>query len=124
MLYKVKSGDNLINIAKNNNTTTTKIIELNNLKKPYIIKIGQTRKTFQERLTSYNCGNVYNWRTASTTNIKIKQSMVATRAIFNLYLYDCSDEPYVLEWHGIRSAEFAAPKSLAVEDIMIKKFIF
>ena len=58
----------------------------------YIIKIGSSRTTFKKRLGSYNCGVVNNWRTASTTNIKILQSFVTTRAEFNLYLYDCSEE--------------------------------
>lgn len=90
----------------------------------YMIKIGQTRLTFQKRLGSYNCGVVYNWRTASTTNIKILQSFVTTRLTFRLYLYDCSDCPYVLkDWHGVTSQPFASPKSLAVEDIMIKQFM-
>lgn len=88
----------------------------------YIIKFGQSRTTFKQRLGSYNCGVVFNWRTASTTNIKILQSMVATRLKFNLYLYDCSTEQYILNWHGERSVPFASPKSLAVEDIMVKKF--
>lgn len=88
----------------------------------YIIKFGQSRTTFKKRLGSYNCGVVNNWRTASTTNIKMLQSMVSTRLIFNLYLFDCSTEPYVLSWHGEQSVKFASPKSLAVEDIMIKKF--
>lgn len=91
--------------------------------KEYIIKIGSSRKTFKDRLQSYNCGCVYNWRTASTTNIKILQSMVTTRAEFKLYLYDCSDEVYVIDWRGVRSVQFASPKALAVEDIMVKKFI-
>ncbi|BCZ17590.1 hypothetical protein NHP190003_08720 [Helicobacter sp. NHP19-003] len=91
--------------------------------KEHIIKIGQTRKTFKERLGSYNCGTVYNWRTASTTNIKITQSMVATRLPFKLYLCDCSDDPYTIVWHGVESAPFPSPKSLAIEDIMVKKFI-
>ncbi len=89
----------------------------------HIIKIGQTRTPFKARLNSYNCGSVYNWRTASTTNIKIKQSMVTTRQIFNLYIYDCSEDQYIIVWHGVKSSPFASPKSLAVEDIMIKKFI-
>nr|WP_321431409.1 hypothetical protein [uncultured Campylobacter sp.] len=116
------SSDEAKNIFTNSSGTSY-ILTCKIDNKEHIIKIGQTRKTFEERLTSYNCGCVYNWRTASTTNIKIKQSMVATRKTFNLYLYDCSDEPYVLEWHGEHSIEFASPKSLAVEDIMIKKFI-
>lgn len=90
--------------------------------KEYIIKFGQSRTTFKQRLGSYNCGVVFNWRTASTTNIKVLQSMVATRLQFNLYLYDCSTEPYILNWHGETSVPFASPKSLAVEDIMVKKF--
>lgn len=91
--------------------------------KEYIIKIGSSRKTFKDRLQSYNCGCVYNWRTASTTNIKILQSMVTTRALFKLYIYDCSDDLYVIDWRGVRSVPFASPKALAVEDIMVKKFI-
>ena len=89
----------------------------------HIIKIGQTRTPFKARLQSYNCGSVYNWRTASTTNIKIKQSMVTTRLTFRLYLYDCSSDQYTITWHGVKSSPFASPKSLAVEDIMIKKFM-
>ena len=91
--------------------------------KEHIVKFGQSRTTFKQRLGSYNCGVVNNWRTASTTNIKMLQSFVATRATFNLYLYDCSDEVMIIEWRGEKSVPFASPKSLAVEDIMIKKFI-
>ena len=87
-----------------------------------IIKIGQTRNTFKDRLSSYNCGCVNNWRTASTTNLKLKQSMVVTRLPVNLYLYDCQ-KTEVFEWHGVKSVPFASPFSLAVEDIMIKEFI-
>ncbi len=88
----------------------------------YIIKIGNTRTTFKKRLGSYNCGVVNNWRTASTTNIKILQSMVTTREELNLYLYDCSEDKVSIEWRGIKSVPFASPKTLAVEDIMIKQF--
>ena len=91
--------------------------------KEYIIKIGSSRTTFKKRLGSYNCGYVNNWRTASTTNIKILQSMVTNRITLNLYLFDCSQDLYVIDWHGIRSVPFASPKALAVEDIMIKQFI-
>lgn len=91
--------------------------------KEYVIKIGSSRTSFKKRLGSYNCGVANNWRTASTTNIKILQSMVTTRLDFKLYLYDCSDEPYTINWHGIQSVLFASPKALAVEDIMVKQFI-
>lgn len=91
--------------------------------KEHIIKIGSSRTTFKKRLGSYNCGVVNNWRTASTTNIKILQSMVTTRKDLNLYLYDCSDDYYVTVWHDVTSVKFASPKALAVEDIMVKKFI-
>lgn len=87
-----------------------------------IIKIGQTRNTFKNRLGSYNCGCVTNWRTASTTNIKLKQSMVTTRQKIELYLFDCQ-KTETFEWHGIKSVPFASSFSLAVEDIMIKQFI-
>lgn len=89
----------------------------------YIVKIGQTRTPFKKRLQSYNCGCVFNWRTASTTNIKILQSMVTTRLVYKLYICDCSEDKTTIIWHGIESVPFASPKSLAVEDIMVKKFI-
>lgn len=91
--------------------------------KEHIIKIGSSRTTFSKRLGSYNCGVVNNWRTASTTNIKILQSMVTTRLEYNLYLYDCSEDLVIIDWRGVRSVPFASPKALAVEDIMVKKFI-
>lgn len=89
--------------------------------KEYFIKIGQTRTPFKDRLSSYNCGTVNNWRTASTTNIKMLQSMLSTRLIFKLYIYDCN-EKIQFNYHGCLSSYFASPKSLAVEEIMLKKF--
>jgi hypothetical protein len=88
----------------------------------HIIKIGCSRTTFKARLGSYNCGTVNNWRTASTTNIKILQSFVTTRSKFKLYLYDCSEEVVQVTWHGVQSVPFASPKMYAVEDILVKKF--
>lgn len=73
-------------------------------------------------MQSYNYGTVSNWRTVSTINIKLLQSFVTARLEFNLYLYDCNDELYILKWHNTKSISFASPKSLAVEDIMVKKF--
>ncbi len=90
--------------------------------KEHIIKIGNSRNTFKDRLNSYNCGVITNIRTASTTNLKILQSFVATRKEFNLYLLDCSDVT-TFKWHGVDSVPFASPKGLAYEDILIKKFI-
>lgn len=89
----------------------------------HIVKIGQTRTPFKNRLQSYNCGCVANWRTASTTNIKILQSMVTTRLTFKLYLCDCSADAYQIVWYGVTSNSFATPRSLAIEDIMIRQFI-
>lgn len=87
----------------------------------YFIKIGQSRTPFKNRLSSYNCGTVNNWRTASTTNIKMLQSMLATGLVFKLYIYDCN-EKIQFNYHGCLSSYFASPKSLAVEEIMLKKF--
>ncbi|WP_457639595.1 LysM peptidoglycan-binding domain-containing protein [Persephonella sp.] len=42
--YRVKKGDNLSKIAKKYGTTVSRIIKLNNLKKPYIIRPGQKLK--------------------------------------------------------------------------------
>ena len=91
--------------------------------KEHIIKFGQTRTAFKSRLGSYNCGVVNNWRTASTTNIKILQSFVTTRATFNLYIRDCSKDVVTFEWAGEKSVPFASPFSLAIEDICMKKFV-
>jgi len=89
--------------------------------KEHIVKFGQTRTPFSARLGSYNCGVINNLRTASTTNIKILQSLVACAVPFNLYLYDCG-EPQIFNWQGEVSVPFASSLPLAVEDIMIKKF--
>ena len=42
--YVVKSGDNLTKIAKNNDMTLQELIELNEIKSPYVIKPGQKLK--------------------------------------------------------------------------------
>ena len=42
--YVVKSGDNLTKIAKNNDMTLQELVELNEIKSPYIIKPGQKLK--------------------------------------------------------------------------------
>jgi len=42
--YKVKKGDSLSKIAKRFNTSVKKLIALNNLKKPYILRPGQKLK--------------------------------------------------------------------------------
>ena len=113
-----QSAENIFNQSLGVSYLITSIID----NSEHIIKTGQSRTTFKQRLGSYNCGVVYNWRTASTTNIKMLQSMLATRLEYRLYIYDCSNEPYILDWHGEKSVPFSSPKSLAVEDIMIKKF--
>ena len=43
-IYIVKSGDNLSTIASNHNMTLNEIANLNNLKKPYTLKVGQKLK--------------------------------------------------------------------------------
>ncbi len=40
-IYIVKSGDNLSTIAENNNMSLSELAELNNIKKPYALKVGQ-----------------------------------------------------------------------------------
>lgn len=42
--YTVKSGDNLTKIAKKYNTTVATLVELNNIKKPNVIRVGQVLK--------------------------------------------------------------------------------
>jgi len=49
--YKVRKGDNLSKIAKKYNTTVKRIIQLNNLKKPYIIRPGQKLKIEKKVIT-------------------------------------------------------------------------
>ena len=89
----------------------------------HIIKFGQSRTSFKQRLGSYNCGVVNNWRTASTTNIKILQSFLTTRLPFRLYIRDCSDDVVSFTWAGEKSVPFASPLALAIEDICMKKFV-
>ena len=88
----------------------------------YIIKIGQTGGTFEDRLGSYNCGYVTNWRTASTTNIKIVQSFVATRKVFNLYIRDCGMLAKKYKWAHRSTALIASPLVEAIENICLQRF--
>ena len=44
MYYTVKSGDNLTNIAKKYNVSVTSIVQLNNIKNPNLIYVGQKLK--------------------------------------------------------------------------------
>ena len=87
----------------------------------YIIKIGSSRTTPKARLASYNCGVTFNWRTASTTNIKILQSLLLTRLNYKFYILP-SDKQTTFNWHGVTSVPFASSQSLAYEDILIKEF--
>jgi len=50
--YRVKRGDNLSKIAKKYNTTVRRIIQLNRLKKPYIIRPGQKLK-IEKKVVTY-----------------------------------------------------------------------
>ena len=49
--YRVKKGDSLSKIAKKYNTTVSRLIKLNNLKKPYIIRPGQKLKVEKREIT-------------------------------------------------------------------------
>ncbi len=49
--YRVKKGDSLSKIAKKYNTTVSRIIKLNGLKKPYIIRPGQRLKVEKREVT-------------------------------------------------------------------------
>lgn len=93
--------------------------------KEYIIKIGSSRNTFNDRLASYNCGTVTYRKSgsASTTNYRILQSLVATRKEFNLYLLDFPDDTAPYEWHGITSPVFPSSKCFAYEYILINQYI-
>lgn len=90
-------------------------------RKEHIIKIGQSRTTFEKRLQSYNCGTVFNWRTASTTNIKILQSFVSTGLEFKLYIWKSKNQESMV-FYGEQSSVFASSEILAVEEIMLRMF--
>ena len=49
--YRVKKGDSLSKIAHRYHTTVSRIIKLNNLKKPYIIRPGQRLKIEKREVT-------------------------------------------------------------------------
>lgn len=93
--------------------------------KEYIIKIGSSRNTFNNRLDSYNCGTVTNRKSgsASTTNYRILQSLVATKKEFNLYLLDFPDDPTPYEWYGITSPVFPSSRCFAYEYILINQYM-
>ena len=49
--YVIKKGDSLLSIAKKNNTELIKLADLNGIKKPYSVKIGQKIKIVDEKAT-------------------------------------------------------------------------
>lgn len=93
--------------------------------KEYLIKIGSSRNTFNDRLNSYNCGTVTNRKSgsASTTNFRILQSFVATRKEFNLYLLPFPDDTKSYKWHGIISPIFPSSRCFAYEYILINQYM-
>ena len=89
----------------------------------YIIKIGQTGKTMEERQSSYNCGNSVNRRngTCSTTNFRIKQSL-ANGLVFNIHVLDCSADNKVYRIGKYYSVEVAGGMPMGYEDILNQAF--
>lgn len=69
--YVVKSGDNLTKIAKNNDMTLQELVELNEIKSPYIIKPGQKLK-----VSSNEPIVVVQQSTKTTNNNNIKKTEV------------------------------------------------
>lgn len=99
---------------------------INNIE--FIFKIGMSRKTWEERLQSYNCGKKKyreNKGTNSTTNYKVLQTICHIQkhnpeTVFNLYLYGDGDDTEVI-WKGI-NAGYSSPDQripIAVEHILI-----
>jgi len=87
-----------------------------------------SRKTWEERLQSYNCGKKKyreNKGTNSTTNYKVLQTICNIQkhnpdVIFNLYLYGEGNNEEVM-WKGI-NAGYSSPDQripIAVEHILI-----
>ena len=89
----------------------------------YIIKIGQTGKTMEERQSSYNCGNAVNRYngTCSTTNFRIKQSL-ASGLVFNIHVLDCSTDNKVYTIGKYSSVEVAGGMPIGYEDILNQAF--
>ncbi|MDD2840165.1 MAG: M23 family metallopeptidase, partial [Rickettsiales bacterium] len=65
-VYVVQAGDNLISIAAKNNMTTAEIADLNNLKKPYPIRIGQKLKISKNVVVVRSADN----KNVETTTVK------------------------------------------------------
>jgi len=72
IVYTVKKGDTLIKIALTYGTTYQSIAQLNNIKSPYTIEIGQKLKIIQKKITdlvqspisaSHYKTSPYGWRT-------------------------------------------------------------
>ena len=66
-IYKVVSGDNLTKIAKANNTTVNELVQLNGIKNPNLIYVGQEIKIPVEEAAPAPAAPSY-----ATTTYKIK----------------------------------------------------
>lgn len=92
-------------------------------KKEFVIKIGETRKTFAERLKSYNCGNLNDIDTASKTNIRILQTIVANSHLkFYVYLLDCS-VMQDFSFGDVKSKKYPSSYRIAVQDICLNEYM-
>ncbi len=89
----------------------------------YIIKFGETSLTFIERINSYNCGCVNAFNSASKTNWRFVQSIVANRDyIFKMHVKDCSQLSKKFKWGGKTSSLYASSFRKAVQEICLLNY--
>jgi len=89
--YKVKSGDNLITIAKRYNTTTKEIIENNNLKENGIIRVGQVLKISTDKKIIKNSTETTKQTIAVSKKGKIEYKVVSGDTLYTIaHSHHCS----------------------------------
>lgn len=74
ILYKVQKGDTLSEIAEKNNTTVSHLVQINNIKNPNLIYVGEilTISCNHNNSNGNNSGNENNNTNKDTINYKIK----------------------------------------------------
>ena len=124
--YNVKQGDTLSSIAKNNNTSLLKLLEINNLENPDILNIGTKLKmpvNIKQQRVSREKNNNYVIKRgdnlfdiAKNNNLNLQQLLDANPLIKNSNQINVGREITVPQFGNTYKAEAEARRNLPIEE--------
>lgn len=124
--YSVKQGDTLSSIARNNNTSLLKLLEINNLENPDIINIGtklkmpvnmKQQRIEREKKNNYIIKKGDNlFDIAKNNNLNLQQLLEANPLIKNTNQINVGREITVPQFGNIYKAEAEERRNLPIEE--------